>query len=204
MPEERGLPPAGVPRAEDVHAEELEQRDADGHCRPEHDSADDDGQVARPPHEERHGDGEERVLDELQEAHEVVVEESVVERHGAERLEGEPHDERSSRDPERAGGCETRDSHLGSRDDRSDEDDDDGEIREPDVDRRRADPHAELGLVALVEEQERDRGREHQRSESVTIDEAAKARRGARAVERPGRHRATIGRSLAGSDGRGI
>ena len=53
---------------------------------------------------------------------------------------------------------ETGDSYPGGRDCRSDENDDDGEIREPDVDRRRADPYTELGLVALVEEQERDRG----------------------------------------------
>ena len=62
------------------------------------------------PHEERHGDGEEPVLDELEEAHEMVVEERVVERDRAEGLEREPREERGSRDPERAGGAEPRDS----------------------------------------------------------------------------------------------
>ena len=56
----------------------------------------------RASHEERHGEGEQRVLDELGVAHEVLLELLVVDRGGPERLEREPHEQQRPRDPERA------------------------------------------------------------------------------------------------------
>ncbi len=79
MAEERGLAPAGVPRAEDVDAEELQKRDRGGYRRPEHESADDDRQVVLASHEQRNCDCEQPVLHEFRVADEMVREECVVE-----------------------------------------------------------------------------------------------------------------------------
>jgi hypothetical protein len=197
--EEGRLTPPGVPGTEDVGAEELEKRDGRGGGRPEDEPAEDDRQVVRPPHEQRDRDREEPVLDELQIADEVVVEERVVEGHGTERLERQPREERGADDPEKARSREPGEPRPRCRSASCDQHDRDGEIREADVDRRRADADAQLGLVSLVKEEERERGREHEGPERAAVDEAAEARPRAPAVERPGRHRATIGRGLPGS-----
>ena len=62
---------------------------------------------------------------------------------------------------------------------------------EPDVDR-------ELGLIALVEKQERQRCSENERPESVAVEEVADLGSHERAFERRGRHRATIEATIAG------
>ena len=199
MAEERRLPPAGVPRAEDVDSEELQQRDADCHGRPEDDRTDHDGQIARASHEQRNRDREQGVLDELEVAHQVVVEERVVERRRPERLEREPASSAAptiqsmrpaaSRERPPRRGCD-RGRH---------EHDRDSEIREADVDGRRSQTETELGLIALVDEEERDRRGEHERADRLAVDEAPEPRRHARVVEGLGRHRATIGTVSAGS-----
>ncbi len=61
------------------------------------------------------------------------------------------------------------------RDDRRDEHDEHRDVGRADVDRRRADADAELGLVALVDEEERDRRREHECAERVAVDEGCEA-----------------------------
>ena len=81
----------------------------------------------------------------------------------------------------------------------ADDDDEERAVREPEVDRGRAAHDSEVGLEAFVEEDERDRRREHDRSGGAAIDESA--RRRPRALERSGRHRATIGPALAHSAG---
>ena len=100
--EEGRLPPAGVPRSEDVDAEELQERDGDRDGGPQHEPAEHDREVRGASHEQRHGQCEKPVLDELQEAHEMVVEEGVVEGDGSEGLEREPGEEGGSGQPERA------------------------------------------------------------------------------------------------------
>ena len=196
MTEERRLPPARVPRAEDVDAEELQERDGDRDSGPQDEPSQHDGQVRGAPDEERHRDREQAVLDELEEAHEVLVEERVVERDRAERLEREPREERRSaiHSQRAARSCETP-VRAAAR--REGDDDEDGEVGEPDVDRRRARAHAQVGLVALVEEEERDRAREDERAERSAIYDGAEPGGGVRAVRRLRRHRATIGRGPA-------
>ena len=78
-------------------------------------------------------------------------------------------------DPQPARGAQREPARSRGRERRGDDDDEDGEVREPDVDRRRAAPDAEVGLVALVEEEERDRAREDERAERFAIDEGAEA-----------------------------
>ena len=199
MPEEGRLAPPGVPRAEDLDPEELQQSDADGDRCPENEPTKDDRQVAGPPHEQRHCHREEPVLDELEKADEVVGEQRVVDGYGSKGLEREPCEESGTRDPEEPSGGEAGDSHSRRRDGGHDEDDHDCEIGEPHVDGRRADADADLGLIALVREEEWKRRREHEGTDCIALDQAPKARRRAHAVERLGRHRATIGRRLPGS-----
>ena len=163
--EEGRLAPAGVPRSEDVDAEELQERDGDRDGRPEHEPAEHDREVRGASHEQRHGQCEKRVLDELQEAHEMVVEERVVEGDGrkvwnasqARRAAPASQSERPAR--RRASPSLERDDRRG------DHDDEDGDIRQADVDGRRAQSDSEIRLVALVQEEERDRTREHEGSE---------------------------------------
>ena len=199
MAEERGLPPAGVPGAEDVDSEELQERDADCHGRPEDDRTEHDGQVARATHEQRNRDREQGVLDELQVADEMVVEQRVVERRGTERLEREPREERRADDPEHPSCGEPREPSSSRCNRGGDEHDHDSEVGEADVDGRRSQTDTEVGLIALVDEEERDRRGEHQRADRLAVDEAPQARRHARVVEGLGRHRATIGTVSAGS-----
>ena len=199
MAEKRGLPPAGVPRAEDVDPEELQQRDADCHGRPEDDRTEHDGQIARASHEQRNRDREQGVLDELEVADQVVVEQRVVERRRAERLEREPREEGGAEDPERACRGEPRETSSSRCNRGRHEDDQYGEVGEADVDGRRSQTDTEVGLIALVDEEERDRRGEHQRADRLAVDEAPEARRHARVVEGLGRHRATIGTVSAGS-----
>ena len=58
---------------------------------------------------------------------------------------------------------------------------------------------AQVGLVALVEEEERDRAGENERAERVAIHESPEAGGGVRAVQRLRGHRATIGAVRLGS-----
>ncbi len=130
----------------------------------------------------------------------MVVEEGVVEGDGSEGLEREPGEEGGAGQPERAPGAEAREPVSRRDHRRGDHDDQHGDIRQADVDGRRTQSDSEIGLVALVHEEERDRSREHEGAERGPLDEAAESRRRARAVERLGRHRATIGRrGLIGS-----
>ena len=78
--EERRVAPAGRRRREDVASEQLQNGDARRDGAPEDDAEDDERQIATSAHEQRDGYGEQRVLDELEEAHEVGVESLVVQR----------------------------------------------------------------------------------------------------------------------------
>ena len=103
MTEERGLAPACIPGVEDVESEELDEAsNRRRHCCPDNEGPEDDREVLDPPHQERHGDCEEGVLDELEVADEVVLEEGIVDRRRAKRLEGEPEEQREPGDPEDA------------------------------------------------------------------------------------------------------
>jgi hypothetical protein len=63
---------------EDVDAEELQERHRNGNPCPEDEAPEQDREIGASPHEERDGNREQAVLDELKEADEVVVEERVV------------------------------------------------------------------------------------------------------------------------------
>jgi hypothetical protein len=102
--EERRLTPARLPRAEDVDPEKLEQRDRDGDGCPEDERADQDPQIQGSSDECGDGHHEDGVLGELREAHEMLVEERVVQRGGPERLEREPYEERAACQPQPAPG----------------------------------------------------------------------------------------------------
>ncbi len=199
MAEEGRLPPAGVPRAEDVDAEELQEGDAHRHCRPENDGSEQDGQVARAPHEQRDRNREQGVLDELEVAHQVVVERRIVERRRPERLEREPDEQAAPTIQSVRPRAQPRKPFSGRGNRGSHEHDRDGEIREADVDGRRSERETDIRLIALVDEEERDRGGEHERADRRAVDEASEPRRHTRAVEGVGRHRATIGTVSAGS-----
>ena len=168
--------------------------DRDG--RPEHEPAEHDRQVRGASHEQRYGQREQGVLDELEEAHEMVVEQRVVEGDRAERLEREPGEEGCAGQPEPAPRAEARQPVSRGDERRRDHDDEDGHIGQTDVDGCPAEADSEVRLVALVQKEERDGTREHERSERGAVDEVTESRRRACAVERLGRHRATIGRRL--------
>ena len=101
-PRNDGYRQPGVPRREDVDAEELEPARRQSRRRSRGRRSEHERQVLGPADEEWHGQHEQGVLEELEEAHEVVVETSVVERYRAERLEGEPAEEKHPGSPERS------------------------------------------------------------------------------------------------------
>ena len=111
-----------------------------------------------PPHQERHGDCEEGVLDELEVADEVVLEEGIVDRRRAKRLEGEPEEQREPGDPGSVPPQPARPKAYG-KDEGRDDDDEHGEVeRRTSID---VEPSStELRLVLLVEEQKGDGNRE--------------------------------------------
>ena len=113
-----------------------------------------------PPNEQRHGDGEQGVLPELDQADEVVGEAVVVERDGPQGLERQPGEERRSGQPERTPRSKAAEPEPDRREDCGHDDDERGDVRQPDVHGRRPDPEGELGLEALVDEEERDGRRE--------------------------------------------
>ena len=123
-----------------------------------------------PPHEERHGDCEEGVLDELEVADEVVLEEGIVDRRRAKRLEGEPEEQRKPGNPEDPRRPQPARPKAYGKDEGRDDDDEHCEVREADVDRRRAELDRELRLVLLVEEEKGDGDREEDRSDGVAVD----------------------------------
>ena len=153
----------------------------------------------RASHEQWNRDREQGVLDELEVAHQVVVEQRVVERRRTEGLEREPYEESGAEDPERASRGEPREPSSSRCNRGRHENDHHSEVGEADVDGRRSQTDTEVGLVALVDEEERDRRSQHQRADRLAVDQAPEARRHARAVEGLGRHRATIGTVSAGS-----
>ncbi len=196
--EEGRLAPARVPGAEDVYAEELEQRDAHRDGSPEDEATDHDRQILDAPHEERYDKGKQRVLPELEEAHQMVVEEGVVQRRRPKCGECEPHEQGAAGNPEESSRLESSDSESRGRESCGNDDHENGRIREPDVDRSGAHVDRELGLIALVEKQERQRCSENERPESVAVEEVADLGSHERALERRGRHRATIEATIAG------
>ena len=176
--EERRLAPAGPPRAEDVDPEELRQRDGRRDPAPEDERAQHDREVLRAPDEQRDGEREERVLAELREADDVVGELGVVDRRRAEELEPEPDEQERSRDPDDAPGAEAPEAGTSRRHDRRDHDRQDGDVGEADVDGRRPGRDGEVGLVALVEEHERDRQGDDERAGSLPVRADALAKSG--------------------------
>ncbi|MBM2821687.1 MAG: hypothetical protein HW413_433 [Thermoleophilia bacterium] len=108
MAEKRGLTPTGVPGAEDVGPEELEERDAHRDGGPQYEASKDDRQILHAAHEERYRKRKEGVLAELEEAHEMVVEQRVVERRRPERRESEPRQQCDRGNPEEPGRSKAR------------------------------------------------------------------------------------------------
>ena len=101
--EEGRLPPAGVPRSEDVDAEELQERDGDRDGSPEHEPAEHDREVRGASHEQRNGQSRAsaystsfRKLTRWSSKSESSRET------GRKRLEREPGEEGGSGQPERA------------------------------------------------------------------------------------------------------
>jgi hypothetical protein len=180
--EERRLPPASPPRAEDVDPEELHQPDGRRDPAPEDERAEHDREILCTPHQQRDGEREERVLAELREADGVVGELGVVNRGRAEELEPQPDEEQRSGDPHDAAGAQAPEAGAPRRDDRRDHDREDGDVREADVDGGRPGRDGQVRLIALVEEDERDGQGDDERAGGLPIRADALANAGQRRV----------------------
>ena len=189
--EEGRLAPSGIPGAEDVQTEELGDRDRCRDGAPEDGGAQQDRQVLDSSDEQRDRECEQRVLAQLECGHDTAGEEVVVHRGGSDRLESEPGQEQSAHEPEAARGAQAPEPVALGAAERRDHDGEQREVREPDVDRGRADPDGKVRLEALVQEEKRQGECEEQRPDRVPVDEDAADPAGgyARGCERRVRHR---------------
>ena len=153
-PQKRRVPPPCARRGEDVESKELEYRDPGCHRAPHHEPSEEDRQVLCPAHDERHRHHEQRVLAELEIAHEMLVEQRVVGRGRPQRRERHPGKERRTDDPEPHARLQPIEPTLHYCDGRGDEYCDERDVRETNARSRRAELDTELGLEALVEKQE--------------------------------------------------
>ena len=162
--EERRLSPARSPRLEDVGAEDLRDPGRRRHDRPGDERADDDLGVAPRAHEQRHGQRQQPVFGELRRRDRMrrrVVARGPELRVDAAR--GHVQEEDPAGDPDRPPGAERREAAAQAADQRRDAHRQQHEVGEHDVLVRSPRVHREAGLVVDVQEQDRERRRQHHR-----------------------------------------
>ena len=153
MAQERRLAPPCRPRSGDVDAEELQQADERRDRAPDRDHGGDELPVRSSPQQQRERRRKQCVLRELRRRHEVL------DRLGAHE---DPNEEQSCDAPERRDTAKRRESAAQSLPHSGDRNREDSDVGELDTDVRRAEREAHRGLVVDVEEDDRDRGGEHE------------------------------------------